>query len=238
MRAHQHYIVMELNFLLDLIFPKSCVGCRKYGKYFCDRCFSKIEFFETQVCPYCERQSPYGLTHFRCLKKYGLDGMFVLAHYRGPIRQALKKIKYRGTHDISRELAEIVAKNYHGKFEFDSFIPIPLSKERELKRGFNQAEKLAVSLSKTSLSLRKPVLNILRRTRETKPQFDLKYNERQENVKGAFTLNSNFKFQISNSSACLVDDVATTGSTIFECAKVLKKAGASKVWAICVARGG
>lgn len=80
---------------------------------------------------------------------------------------------------------------------------------------------------------------MLVRTRKTTPQFDLKYEERQENVKGAFSLNQRLNTNnLSGLSFCLVDDVATTGSTIFECAKVLKKSGAENVWAICLARGG
>jgi competence protein ComFC len=210
------------------------------GRFFCEGCQKKIEFFDIQVCPYCEKPSLNGLTHEGCRKKDGLDGMFVLAHYRGPIREAIRQIKYEGAFAIGKEIADMFREKYHHKFEFDYLVPVPLSAERERDRGFNQAEKLAGYLNQGSRNRNQEtkVQNCLRRNRNTKPQFDLSSEERINNVENAFVLISNFKLKISNSSVCLVDDVCTTGATIFECAKVLKMAGAKKVYAICVARGG
>lgn len=94
-------------------------------------------------------------------------------------------------------------------------------------RGFNQAEKLAKYLKSA------PVLDCLKRVRNTRPQFDLKREERLKNVENAFAL----KQKIPVADYCIVDDVATTGATLSQCAKVLKKAGASKVFAVCIARG-
>lgn len=221
-----------LSFLLDIIFPRRCVGCGKIGRFFCSNCLQKIEYFDNQVCPYCERPSPYGLTHPRCHKKYGIDGMFTLAHYRGPIRGAIKQIKYRSAFAISQELSELIKSCYQNHYTFDCFVPVPLAKKRELERGFNQAEKLAQALSEQFEN--KPVAKLLVRKRETKPQFGLLYKDRQKNVRDAFAVAT----KIIPKNICLVDDVSTTGSTIFECAKVLKKSGASRVFAICVARGG
>lgn len=168
--------------------------------------------------------------------------MYTLAHYRGPIQKAIQLIKYRNSWAICQELAELIGKNYHDKYNFDYLVPVPLAPKRERKRGFNQAEKLAGELVKclrTTDHRRLTVVNLLKRTRETKPQFDLKYSERQKNVHEAFTLSNQYPVSsVQQTSFCLVDDVSTTGSTIFECAKILKKAGASKVFAICVARGG
>lgn len=163
--------------------------------------------------------------------------MFVLAHYRGPIRQALKSIKYQGAYGIAQELSGLVTSQYHRQYRFRYFVPVPLAVKRERERGFNQAEKLAGGLSKNLGNT--PVINILARILETKPQFDLKMKERKTNIFGAFALSLQLKTtDLSKYSFCLVDDVATTGATIFECAKVLKRAGAPKVYAICVARGG
>lgn len=236
------------DFLLDLVFPRQCVSCGKWGQFICEECQKKIQYFTDQVCPYCERQSPYGLTHSRCQKPTGLNGMFVLAHYRGPIREALRKAKYQGIYGLFRELGNLLTANYHNQFDFDYFVPVPLHLNRERERGFNQAEKLASVLTQTMvvgseikdrkivMRSEKKVVNMLTRIRETRPQFGLKGKERQENVIGAFALSN--RPLPANCSVCLVDDVATTGATIFECAKVLKRAGAKKVWAICMARGG
>lgn len=229
---------MVLNFLWDIVFPRRCVGCGKLGKFLCDKCLKRVEYFDNQVCPYCERPSPYGLTHPRCQKPLGLEGMFTLAHYRGPIREAIRQIKYRSAFAISQELAELINKHYDHHYTFDCFIPVPLAPKRERERGFNQAEKLAQALSK-ELSNKTPVIKLLVRKRETKPQFGLAYKERLTNVRDAFSLSPlATNSELPTTNFCLVDDVATTGSTIFECAKILKRAGASKVFAICVARGG
>src|SRR3989344_6558234 len=182
--SYSDYTRLMLNFLLDTIFPRQCLGCGKWRKYICDKCVKNdIEFFSRQVCPYCERPSPHGLTHPRCEKVGGLDGLFVLAHYRGIISKAIREIKYQGYFAITSEFADLIVNKYHNNFEFQYFVPVPLSKNRQRTRGFNQAEKLAKALNL------KPSINLLVRTRETKPQFDLKYNERKNNLKDAFSLN-------------------------------------------------
>lgn len=227
-----------LNFLLDTIFPRQCLSCGKLEKYICNSCAkSEIEYFDPpaggQVCPYCERPSPHGLTHPRCEKVGGLDGLFVLAHYRGIIPKAIREIKYQGYFAIAGEFADLIVDKYHNNFEFQYLVPVPLSKDRQRLRGFNQAEKLAKALAL------KPVVNLLVRSRDTRPQFDLKYDDRKKNLKDAFTLNPNLKtLDLKPYSFCLIDDVATTGTTLSECAKVLKKAGSKKVYGITIARGG
>lgn len=188
------------------------MGCGKFGKFICADCQKTIRFYDKSIF----QEIP------------GVDDAFVLAHYDGIIRRAIKEIKYRGTFGICQELGELIQKNFRGKFAFDYLVPIPLAPKRLADRGFNQAEKLAKNLKLA------PVLNCLVRTRETKPQFDLKFKERKENVRNAFAATCN----CDTMNLCLVDDVATTGATISECAKALKQAGAAKVYTICVARGG
>ncbi len=207
-----YYTGPVFDFLLDLVFPRFCVGCGRWGKFICSNCQKTIKFYDqrvNQVLP-------------------NLDSVFVLAHYDGVIRQAIKEIKYRGTFAINLELAELVRKHFRHQFPFDYIVPVPLAPKRLAQRGFNQAEKLARYLKLA------PVLNCLTRTRETKPQFDLKIRQRAKNVRGAFATTNR---HLPAASYCLIDDVATTGATLSECAKALKKAGAKKVYAICVARG-
>jgi ComF family protein len=199
-----------LDFLLDLIFPRFCVGCGKLGKYFCDDCRKEIKFYLPT----------------KRNKKF-----FALAHYDGIIRQAIHNIKYRGHFAIIKEIAPLFPKP---PFIFDYLIPVPLSSQRLHDREFNQSLVLAQELGK---KWQVPVLNYLKRTRDTKPQFNLPEKARFKNVHNAFVLISNFKFQISNSSVCLVDDVSTTGATLNECAKVLRQAGVKKVCAVCIAKG-
>lgn len=188
------------------------MGCGKLGKFFCPTCRKTIHFYDPAVYEAID----------------SVDDLFMLAHYDGVISAAIKEIKYQGVFAINLELAQMIRENFRNKFQFDFLVPVPLAPQRQADRGFNQAEKLARYLKMA------PVFGCLTRTRETKPQFDLKFKERKENVREAFEIKAKF---LPGFNFCLVDDVATTGSTIAECAKVLKQAGAKKVFAICIARG-
>lgn len=113
-------------------------------------------------------------------------------------------------------------------------VPVPLAPKRLKERGFNQALLLAAALGKT-LSL--PVdTNTLLRVKETKSQVECETpKERQENISGAFALreNSNLK----GKTILLVDDVYTSGATMNECARLLRKGGAREIWGVAVAKG-
>lgn len=228
---------VNINWLLEIIFPRFCLGCNALGTYICSDCEGKIPFYDPQTCPYCESPSPYGLTHPRCQRKLGLDGMFVFSHYAGLVKQIIHEVKYEGYFAILEDLAEIMTKRYHNGFNCDYFVSVPLAQKRFNERSFNQAEKLGGYLINQIKQIKQ--VNLLVRTRETKPQFDLKYEDRKHNVINAFSLANNLKTRdLSGYSFCLIDDVATTGATIFECTKVLKRAGAEKVYGMVLARGG
>lgn len=115
-------------------------------------------------------------------------------------------------------------------------VPIPLSGKRARKRGYNQAYILAKQIGR-QLSL--SVVDALARTKDTKPQFGLTKSERFNNMKNTFNIKDTFRKTrssvVHHASILLVDDVLTTGATVMEAAKVLKKNGIQKVWALCVA---
>ncbi|MFA6918421.1 MAG: phosphoribosyltransferase family protein [Candidatus Gracilibacteria bacterium] len=124
---------------------------------------------------------------------------------------------------------EIFQKAYETK---PLLIPIPLHWKRFNKRGYNHSKLLADGLSK-SLNLR--LAEVLQRTKKTKSQFGLKLKERKENLKNAFSIVPNVPIaQYPN--IFLVDDILTTGSTLLEAARILKKNGARKVWGLTLAR--
>ena len=220
--------------LLDLIFPKRCVSCGAFGKYICNKCFAKIEFVEKPICPICQRQAIGGKTHPRCTGKFRLDGLVVACKYKGPIKLAIKKVKYKWVYDIEKVLVNLLASQIW-KFDLpqDSIlIPIPLSKKRKNWRGFNQAEILAKTLSKKfNVSYSASLIRMI----DTRTQVGLTKEERRENVKGAF---AGRKAQGKrDKNIILVDDVYTSGATMMEAAKVLKGSGAKNVWAMAVALG-
>ena len=113
------------------------------------------------------------------------------------------------------------------------FIPIPLHAEKLRKRGYNHASLLAVEIG-DKMGIK--VIDELVRTRKTKSQFLLKKDEREENLKGAFSLKSEGNL-VKGKTIFLIDDLTTTGTTLKEAAKVLKKAGAGKVYGLTLAHG-
>lgn len=157
-------------------------------------------------------------------------------HYDGAGARMIQRLKYEGQRYIARTLARLMADAYiTGEWETpDILIPVPLHAKRRRKRGYNQSELLCREIS--------GILQVpydgeaLMRTRNTRSQTGLNREERLENMDGAFTLGKGF--DPAGMRILLVDDVCTTGATLYECAKVLLEAGAEDVRALVAAHGG
>lgn len=231
-----------MNFILDILFPKKCVGCKKEGAYFCGDCITDIKQTDL-VCPKCERLAIGGQTHPVCRRKFGLDGLWSLGIYQEPLRLAIQTLKYKRIKDLANILADITLEYWakYQPFVLDLIkkdrgenwviIPVPLHWWKENDRMFNQSSLFGQALS-DSLGL--TYLEALKRTRYTKSQVRLKGKQRQQNIRGAFDLSTDYPLQTTN--CLLIDDVWTTGSTLRECCWVLKRNGAKKVWALTLAR--
>lgn len=232
-----------VNFIFDRIFyPKVCVGCGRIGKYLCADCVGAITQTDL-VCPECERRAFGGATHPLCKRKLGMDGLWSLGIYKNPLKKAIQKLKYRYVREMAEELLDITLE-YWAKYQPQILeeikkdrgenwvvVPVPLHPKRENWRGFNQSALLGKKLAeKMGLDYAEP----LKRIKNTTPQAKLTGFYRQSNIKNAFILPSTSRPLPSN--ILLIDDVWTTGSTLKECAKVLKRAGAGKVWALTIAR--
>ena len=230
------------TFILDILFPVSCLGCGKNNQWICESCFSKIILQEDQVCPYCEKAiTPDGRVCFGCKNKQSLDGLLVAASYSQKlVSLAVHNYKYKFVSDLSVPLGKLLLKRIL-KSELplsDLLIPVPLHSYRLRWRGFNQSRLLAEYLGENLVpELKIPVLNsVLLRRRYTLPQMKIAdYFERQKNIQGIFCLGEE-KEKLIGKRIWLIDDIATTGSTLFECTKVLKQAGAKEVFAIVIAR--
>ncbi|KKQ52965.1 hypothetical protein A2865_01975 [Candidatus Woesebacteria bacterium RIFCSPHIGHO2_01_FULL_39_17] len=224
--------------LISLIFPKTCLGCGREGKYICRLCIDRIPFLK-QLCPYCEKAALDGVTHSKCLKKLRLNGVFSVWAYEGVVRTAILKLKYKFAKEIAKELSEYMAIYLVNQpiFPKNSILtPIPLYFLKENFRGFNQSELIGELLAdQMGWNFNS---DILIRKRLRRPQTELKGKERRENVRGVFAFNSKHKLtnQPINKSFLLFDDVYTTGSTLKEAAKVLKRRGAGEVWGLTIAR--
>lgn len=155
---------------------------------------------------------------------------------RGEVRQVIHDFKYgRRVHLrrlVGRWLAQALDDPRLVGRRFDCIVPVPLHPARKRERGFNQAELLARELRGASgIELR----DLLSRIRYTTTQTQFDRQERMENLKNAFRLRRGCDVQ--GLRMLLVDDVLTTGSTLSECARVLKQAGAVSVYAVTAARG-
>lgn len=245
------YFSIIVYFFLDILFPVSCLSCGAPDVWLCPDCFQKIGIQYSQVCPYCEKiETPAGRACPKCkelqLRKNSLlplDNLIVGASYQQEnIARLVHTFKYNFVPDLGYPLAGIIAKAvFENQLPLpDLIVPVPLHPRRLRWRGFNQAQVLAQNLKdRLSPGLTIPVLDdAIRRKRFTPPQMKIQnYATRQENLKGAFVLNwEKTRISIKGKSILLIDDVATTGSTLFECAKVLKAAGAKKVYAAVIAR--
>lgn len=215
--------------IIDLIYPKICVGCKREGSYICNSCFSNLAKPE-EICPMCGKVSLDGYTHKSCLIALGVDRLIVSLPYRGVVQDCLKKVKYRGAWDL---LKFLYSKCEFGELKSAIVVPVPMWEGSENKRGFNQAKIIAQLLAK---EYGFEICEVLKRVRATKPMYGLGKLERKNNIYNAFKIESNLQKFVLNKTIILVDDVWTTGSTMLECARVLKHDGVKDIWCIAMAR--
>lgn len=228
-----------MRFLKDLLFPKYCLSCQKEGAWVCAECLEKIkkEIQPQFFCPRCYRDNQDGRACSGCRPFSFLDGAMSLSSYENEIiAKMVQLLKYQYIEEMAEVFGKLIE---NSKFppkadpaSRDIILPIPLHRRRYLERGFNQAELLARVWAK---HLDLPVLsNALVRRRSTKKQVGLGGEERRRNLANAFVLKKSLS--PSTQTVILVDDVFTTGSTLQECARVLKEGGVREVWGLTVAR--
>lgn len=206
--------------VLDFFFPKTCIGCGEEGNGFlCDICGSSIDAGV--------RERPFAPPVRALYYATSFSNMLVA--------NAIHALKY----SLVRELAEplgnflIAPLALLKKIEQRKIIlvPVPLHRRRYRERGFNQSELLA-RVAGERLGI--PVLcSALTRTRYTRPQAELSGESRMHNLTGVFS--ARFRVHYASATYVLVDDVATTGATMLECARVLRLTGAKKIVGLAVA---
>lgn len=210
-----------LNTILDIVFPVNCVSCDKNGEILCLECISNF--------PKAERECE--------------EWIYPLFDYRHPpIKKVIWQLKYNKKRNLADIVGQLIYENIIlelsdlvvlENFRDALLVPIPLTRKRLNERGYNQAMLLCKKISKIDNSF-KILENVLIKIKETKHQANTKNRtERLRNLLGTFGVkNSNL---IHKRNIILIDDVTTTGATLFEAKKVLKQAGARKIIAFTIA---
>lgn len=210
---------------MDFLFQPRCPICRAYVEEvgnWCDGCLAKTA-----------RPHRLPLT----VPMLGaISEAWAVSRYHGGTRDIVRALKYRGQRSVlpyirtlltrviaDKNIAQILA-------AVDLAVPVPLHAKKEKERGFNQTELIfECFLAEQNIKL----VKVLERTRPTQPMYQLTAAERAANLKGAFALKP--AADVRGKNILLLDDILTTGSTLYECARILKKAGAVKIYVLVLA---
>jgi ComF family protein len=219
--------------LLDLFFPPRCIGCRRAGEWVCAPCLEQAGRVENPVCRRCGR--PFrGTGPCPACRR----GTFALGQVRAPfffegvVQKAVHGLKYSGRRVLAGPLGTLLV-TYLRDLEWPAaaIVPVPLHRQRERARGYNQSALLARALA---VQAGWPLLEGgLVRWRNTRPQVGLDGAARQENVRGAFRWEGR---EPPPERVLLLDDVYTTGATMEACAGALREAGTVDVRGLALAR--
>lgn len=206
--------------IINIILPKNCLVCSTSGYIMCPECLRKVS-------PPWDQLHPWMVSVFR---------------YKNPhIKQSLWKLKYQGAHSIADDLApymydelmDMLGDTLSIEKEKLVLIPIPMTRRKLRERGFNQSDVLAQAVKNQNRELFSVSYKSLEKIKETVPQAKIKVrSKRLANMRGVFIVKN--PANIKNKTIILVDDITTTGATISEAKKVLKKAGAKQVFAVTV----
>ena len=192
---------------------------RQYKGPICSKCGAPLVSEVSIICGECIKEEPA----FEYARSFGL--------YNDPLRKGINLLKYHGKKRLSRPLSELLIKA--GIPDADAIIPVPLYHKRLRKREFNQSALISKYLAEEMKS--RLLLDCLVKVRDTLPQVGLRYKARVNNIKGAFKVSNSYL--IKDMKIILVDDVVTTGATIRECSRTLKKARAGEIYVISLAHG-
>lgn len=224
--------IYSLNRIKGIIYPPKCIFCRKLLSYdasinICRACYSGLPFAQTILMPVSASQDD-GVNY--------CEGAVSVFQYTGVVKESLIRFKFFNEPSYCRTYARLIADRLDKLVDISQYhmvMSVPLHKHKEFSRGYNQACLISKELAKV---LRLPEgSRLLKRHRCTETQSLLDRQKRSRNVKGAFIVTSPVK--LAGKYIILVDDILTTGSTLEECSRILKAAGAQKITAVVVATG-
>jgi competence protein ComFC len=229
--------------ITDLIYPHFCVICHTglEDEWLCTECQATAQRIQPPFCHTCSRPFFGAISEpFRCPhcedNAFAFDCAVSPYLARGAVRELIHRLKYAGQFHLRTTIANWLWAAFSdpriAAEPFDAIVPVPLHPVRTRERGYDQVSALAEIVARRA---NKPLLKCLRRHRYTQTQTVLDRDTRARNLHNAFDLRKSTA--VLGKRILLLDDVLTTGSTLNECAKVLRSGGAVSVRAITVARG-
>jgi ComF family protein len=233
-----------LSRFVNMLYPKTCIGCgvdvpHDDAHWACLPCWSGISFIDGRLyCATCSKPLDYGGKYcFDCNNKRTPYVKIIAAvRYAGIIRAYVRRIKFRRQAFFIKPLAALLGNVCEKQIvtaAWDAFIPVPLHAARLRERGFNQSVELANILSDR---FKIPVRNdLLYKNKNISPLYGLSKIDRQKNIAGAFAVHPRGACRMPK-TVILVDDVCTTTATFHECSRLLRRAGATKVLCLALAR--
>jgi len=226
-----------------VLLPPHCVVCgRPLGRWeaLCGSCRADLPLIGDRCCPRCGRPlGPYVRVGTVCVACRRLPMAHVTAvaaagTYEAGLREMVLRFKYRRRRDLTRTLTDLVAEPLRARpwwSDVDLIVPVPIHWRRRWWRGFNQADVLAYDLGRR---LGRPVARqALRRVRHTPSHVGLSVAARIQNVAGCMRVRPGVA--LAGTAVLVVDDVMTTGATLSECARVLRRGGARRVFGAVIA---
>ncbi len=235
-----------LHLLINTIFPTPCAVCEKPLRddpipFFCRSCWNMLRPISGPCCPKCGRPFPSPVAlRFSPLHRCGpcrrrplaFTQAWSLYSYASPMKEAIGLFKYQKKLSLQKTLTRALIQALPDLPPVDGIMAVPLHPSRLRHREYNQSSLLAYRLSQ---HLHLPIyFSCLVRTRSTPPQTTLKKKARLTNLRRAFSVTT--PHRITNKRILLVDDVLTTGATLHECAKTLRRAGSGHVYGLTLAR--
>lgn len=226
----------------DLAMPPVCVSCQTplvTHHALCAPCWAGIDFIRQPLCDRLGLPMPYGvgegmISAAAAANPPPYDRARSVGIYAGTLKTLVHDFKFRDHQELRRLFVRwLLDAGAPFWADADLIVPVPLHRRRLLKRRFNQSAVLGRALGPlTGVPCR---TNVLQRTRATAQQVGLTYQQRIDNVRGAFAVPENMAAQVCQARVVLLDDVITTGATVAACATALRKAGAGEVNVLAVA---
>ncbi len=209
---------------IKILYPRKCVLCNKYGDIICNKCL--IELKEK-----LKKESKIE----KCNNKSFNEHIY-LFKYEKEIRKIILDYKFKDKAYLSEFFEKIILKNEkicRNLKKYDIIIPVPIHKKRKRERGYNQSEIIVKNIVKNFENM-EIITKCLIKEKNTVAQSSLSKEERKQNVIQVYKIRNRQK--IINKKVILFDDIYTTGSTVEECARILKENGASKVLVLTIAK--